>query len=143
MIGRVLSPIVLLVLLPSLAFASLPITEFRQPRPVPASALGPDGMPIPERAGALSARNALVPVGVGAFLCAIFTLGPMAQGDHGTGYGLPIVGIGLATVEGAVRRHNATLPRPTWWRLGPCLTPSAHAPGLASRANFGGAEGSR
>ena len=48
----------------------------------------------------------------------------------------------IATVEGAVRRHNATLVRPASWRLEPCVTPTAHAPGLALRASLGGPEGS-
>jgi hypothetical protein len=48
----------------------------------------------------------------------------------------------IATVEGAVRSRNATRARPASWRLEPCVTPSAHAPGLALRAGFGGPEGS-
>jgi hypothetical protein len=87
-----------LLLLHSLAFAGVPITEFRQPPPAPASALGADGRPIPERAGALSARNTLVPVGVGTAMCAIGASGSMTQGGYGAGAGLFVLGMAVATV---------------------------------------------
>jgi len=135
-----------LLLLPSLALASVPITEFRQPSPASSRALGPDGMPIPERAGALVRLGTLIVPWI------VIAMVP-PDGTDGLG-ALVILQVvaGLVTaeavydvaaVEGVVRRHNATRVRPTSWRIEPCLTPSTRAPGLALRANFGGAEGSR
>jgi hypothetical protein len=215
---RFLFATLVVLLLASPAFAGGPITEFPAPRPAPGKVLGPDGLPVPERAAAISGRNTLLPLTLGTILCTagIRVASVSARGDDGLGVGLCVIGAGVATtglvagpssgysygglsgratagtlvrlgslvgapvaivllagprdreegfafatgliagvglvilesvydvatVEGAVRRHNATLPRATSWRLEPCVTPSAHAPGLALRARFGGPEGS-
>jgi hypothetical protein len=97
MFARMLAGIAL-VLLPSLAFAGLPITEFREPKTTPWKDLGPDGLPIPEHAAARSARSTIVMVGVGTALCGIGASGSVNNSDYGAAPGLFIVGAGLASL---------------------------------------------